>query len=691
MVAQVSDILGMCGLGSYLHIGDAANSLVFELLKNGVDAYGIDKSPELVKKHMHLLGIRYKHGSCLDREVFSDKTFDTIIIGSEILTLGMDTLADNFKALYDLTERFLVVYFPAPAMAMLMQNSLLNRSIWDEAILNSGFRRNVLFNHDEFQKLDNPNVNFCTFFEKVPLPSLEKYSHKFLLEQKSRGFADLMRNNAREFDASLSRYTQIVSSYIHEGDLVIDLASDLGAGLYTLAASSNGNKFIGIETSLEAVDYANANYAALNKDISYKFCYSFTDLSFLPDHSVDFITAFNTLHYVEDISLFVAEIQRVLKPDGRLFGSVAALFGGQNYRNSCYIPRQIHDGFNWQDLLKIFGEEFFVDSGWRQTAGVFENLSTKKREIHKFDPLSVSSNHTEWWIFGIKMRPEKFQHLPYTNPFALGYAADDLPTIVDFGKFYDNPWLYRVIVQQHHRILDGQQLFNYCNTMKDLVRHGSADHGAILCVLSYRLMDRGNITKESVKDLFIVTRTFFSHVDENNPHVYRWMMSIHYIFGKLLLAIGERNLAMKEFLSCAQMDPLKFSALLATKTISARIYSAILSIKQDPQVSKEHLVEAIKVARKVASSDFLKITGNITKPISFGLTEFADLMNMASQCANALLVIDRYQGSPALLWRKINLKFFGLLDWNRHLENENKDLRNDLAKLCALALENVGV
>jgi hypothetical protein len=57
------------------------------------------------------------------------------------------------------------------------------------------------------------------------------------------------------------------------------------------------------------------------------------------------------------------------------------------------------------------------------------------------------------------------------------------------------------------------------------------------------------------------------------------------------------------------------------------------------------------------------------------LQEAAEVLDIASQCSQTLHAIDRQASAPGYIWDKVNLKRFGLVEWNKSLERENDHLR----------------
>jgi len=122
---------------------------------------------------------------------------------------------------------------------------------------------------------------------------------------------------------------------------------------------------------------------------------------------------------------------------------------------------------------------------------------------------------------------------------------------VDFGQYYDNPWLYRIAVQLGERILDPIVLTDVCRKVVHESKSGSPDQGAALTVIAYQLLQSGNIHIQDVATLRKDINEYNKSYDQSNPHAYRWFISLNYVTARLLLAIGNRLDAFNIFLACS--------------------------------------------------------------------------------------------------------------------------------------------
>ena len=80
-------------------------------------------------------------------------------------------------------------------------------------------------------------------------------------------------------------------------------------------------------------------------------------------------------------------------------------------------------------------------------------------------------------------------------------------------------------------------------------------------------------------------------------------------------------------------------------------------------------------ALKAAAFPHDEQMGPADKPLSFYLTELAEVIDMGSQCTNAVAHFHLWQRDPGLFWRQVDVRRFGLASWARDLEQENQRLR----------------
>lgn len=672
MIADAESLLKVCGIGSYLQIGCENSNLIFELLKRSINAYGIDPSSEWIALNQDRAPGRLFAGS-LTNYPFQQISFDTIVIGYELLSYRPEDISGILTVLAQLTKRNLVIYFPPDSSKVIpVSNPMHNRLFWERVAIQSGFRkhpRGMLV--VPYADLEDERTGRFTFFERVPSAANQRFSLQWLLATRDLHM-DMLREAGRRSDAHVSRYIHAASK-IRPGDKVLDAACGMGYGTAVLAACSPGASFIGVDIDQDSIAYADANYAAGNTAMTFQAS-DVTNMTFIEDHSIDAVVSFETIEHVPDYEAFLKEVKRVLKPDGRLIASVPHLWCDETGRDP--NPYHFHV-FDWDKLKTAIGKHFIVEDRWAQIAGGGYKLAQGKRILQNI-PLHFNGTvETEWWLISACNDPTKSSNVAYSNPF---HKNEDTPPLhISFEAYYDNPWLYRVMVQLGERLVDRQVLADFCSKVVLEARTGSADQGAALCVIGYQLLESGNVTTKDLSALINFINAYDQAYDRNNPHAYRWAVSLHYLGGRLLLAIGQRDEALKAFLTCSEMDPTLFCPLLATKTISSHMYAGLIYLGQsNVEEARTQFLAGIREAHRVLQGDWKNIVGTLDNPLSFGLQEAAEILDIASQCAQTLRCLERHESVPGYIWEKTNLKRFGLVEWNKNLERENDSMRRTM-------------
>jgi hypothetical protein len=113
-------------------------------------------------------------------------------------------------------------------------------------------------------------------------------------------------------------------------------------------------------------------------------------------------------------------------------------------------------------------------------------------------------------------------------------------TVVDFAGGYDNPWLYRVMVQMGERLTDDAKLARLAEYLVVNARAGSADQGAALAVLGYRVLE--NRADNVAPVLLGAIETYYGEGGDA-PHVVRWRISLAFLAGRLAELMGDRATA----------------------------------------------------------------------------------------------------------------------------------------------------
>lgn len=671
MIKDAETILTVCGLGSYVHLYCGAGHLSFELLKRGVDLLALDPSLDVIQMNLNFAPERFQLGS-LEKYPFVAEQFDTVIIENQFAKIATEDLVATFKHLYQLTKKNLVVYFSDEILSALKLSLVKqNRAYWERLAFESGFRLHPrTMAAIAYEHLEDETLQGFLYFEKIPPHAKENFSDAALLANLAQ--MDMLTQTGRQSDAAQSRYIWAAKK-IRAHDRVLDLSCGSGFGTYMMAKNSKGKQFIGISADASSLLYANTHFAVLDHRLSY-LQQNLFQMHEIAANSIDLVVGFDTIEYIENFDVFLQEISRILKPDGKIMSAVPNLWQDQAGKK---LAARHHQLFDWQKLAQCFRGNFIIAERWAQTAGGGAVFPEKKRSLWPIPLETATPVETEWWLILAmvnSLEASESSKCNYQNFFQP--ETGQMPEYLRFDRYYDNPWLYRTMVQMGDRIEDKMALIDFSSKVVDQAQPGSADQGAALCVLAYQMLELGRVSSANLNRLVQKINQFNGAYAKENIHAHRWAISLHYVAGRLLLLFGNRSEALAAFMSCAAMDPSSFSPLLATKTISSRMYAGIiLMANHQPELAKEQFILGIRAANKALQGDWLDIIGAYEAPFLFSLQEISEVTEQAHLCAQALHLINQNIDEPGLFWQEINLKHFGLVEWAKALTHENNILR----------------
>ncbi len=167
----------------------------------------------------------------------------------------------------------------------------------------------------------------------------------------------------------LSPPAKLVKEFAKEGQVVADLGS--GSGFYSIPLG----KKVGSKGRVYAVDFDERAISRLKKkaakanlgEVIAAHAGSAADLSFIPDASVDSVIANGLLCCMVDHAGALSEIKRILKPEGRVYLSVARIGRKKDPR---YVGKA-----EWEEILSGFRVI------WRRDGLATRRAKVAKREI----------------------------------------------------------------------------------------------------------------------------------------------------------------------------------------------------------------------------------------------------------------------------------------------------------------------
>jgi len=433
-------------------------------------------------------------------------------------------------------------------------------------------------------------------------------------------------------DALIARYA-MAANHVRAGDHVLVDGEGTDAGAAILTALSRAGS---VARSIEA------------------------DLARTADNSVDLIVAFEPPASTGWVAR-LDDYARALKHDGRL------ILGWQKSPGDNARPS------HWEALIEAVSDRFLPET--RYTQAPVGRDGAGPRALYPI-PLD-QQDAADWMLVVASANPlmGAADRDDYRHP-AFAAGAGPKPALVDFGAAYDNPYLYRSMVQMGERVGDEMKLARLAECVIEDSLPASADRGAAIAVLGYRVLEMR--LPNTVPAILPLIGDYLSQPldDSTSVHVRRWRISLAFLAGRLSELIGDRAAARLWYRATAESEWARFSPLLATKAIAASFYEARICLADgEAETARACFRKGVDTALEAAACAHSEQMGPADQPLSFYLQELAEVIDMGSQCANALANFSMWERDPGLFWRQVDVRRFGLASWARDLERENKQLR----------------
>jgi len=635
-------ILRTCGGGRLLDVGCGMGRLVRRLLRCGVDAMGADVAPRVVEAGNRTAPGRFACASILDLP-FEAGSFETVVCCDLLEHLSETDVPRALRELYRVTRRNLFVTVSTqPDRDRTWQLTVHDRGWWENALFEAGFRKHLLTPAVlPFEALENEPPSVTIVLEKIPASGCQRWPLSSLRPTRDLHM-DMLRETGRRSDAHLARYWLAVQ-YIRPRDVVLDLGCGLGYGTAMLAAGNPAERVLGVDADAAALEYAATIYGPAAPGVEFRTCAA-ESLSDLPSVSFDMVVAFEILERLRDPQAVLSEIDRLLRPAGRIVVSVPNRWVDSTGRDP--NPHHLHV-YDWDTLRAQLERHFGLEAAFAQIAGGGLTLTDRPRRLRPVSCDGPPADEAEWWLAVGMKSPLASPSVRYEERVYREHAATD---VVAFQRDYDNPWVARGLVAIGLRATRPRLLEQWAEEVLATARAGSADAGGALCVLAYRLLEQENPPAERVEALLDRISQYDRQADDT-PHAWRWRVSNAYVAGLLLLTLGRRHEAREAFLKCAALDVLRVTPLLATKTVDA-LYMAGLLAAVDGQMdaARQCWVRALREVRRVLQSDWRNIWGTPEEPLSFGLPEVRQLADLAVRCVRALEDSEGWCGRPGRTW-----------------------------------------
>lgn len=480
-------------------------------------------------------------------------------------------------------------------------------------------------------------------FSAATLPGIAYY-RRSAANRHSR--SALCRTGA-DADRFIARYMQLLP-YVRRGDHVLIDGQHFADAAALLATLSQAR-------ALTCV--GDRQVAALDA-LAMPVATTPADLSTVADRSLDVVVALEPT-VPESWQARLRDYARVLRPDGRLI---------VGWRSDDHDAARSAPA-NWQQLVEEAGANFLPEARIVQQGQGDQHVLGRGELDGRYD--------SDWLILiaSANLFDGAADRARFTHPaFPAGTAGGDLPVVVDFAGSYDNPYLYRSMIQIGERFDNDVKLGEIAEYVIEHARPGSADQGAAIGVLGYRVLEERLV--EHVPILVSVIQSYLDQATGNEPHVLRWRISLMFLAGRLSELAEARADAVDWYHRTSIANWAGFSPLIATKSIGAAFFEGRLHLGDgDVAAAKVCFQRGVATALAAAQASHLDALGDPERPVPFYLTELAEVMDMGSQCANAVANLPMWSRDPGTFWRTVDIRRFGLNNWARDLQRENTQLR----------------
>ena len=641
-------ILKTCGGGWLLDVGCGMGFLVRWLLNEGVDAYGVDVSATAIDGLRAAHGERFQTGSILELP-YEDDAFDTVVCTDVLEHLAEADVAVALAELLRVTRRgaFLSIA-TIPDRDRTWHLTVRDRDWWEQQLFAAGFRKHPRSGViASFEMLEFVGPQFTIALEKPPRAAREQYPLATLAASRMLHM-DMLRASGRRSDAHLARYL-LAASLARPGDLVLDAACGLGYGAAMVRAYSQARRVIGIDADEWAVRYAECNYAD-PQAIEFR-AGDVCDLSGFADHSIDLVIGLEMLEHLVDPDVFLREVERVLKPAGRLIVSVPNQWVDEHGEDP--NPHHLHV-YDWAKLAAQLRQRFQLERAFGQTAGGGLKLADQPRRMTVVDVARGPDTDAEWWLAIAMKDAVGAAATPYVETTFDTYA--DVPGchLTAFAEAYDNPWLVTAMVAMGLRNSNPAQVEQMARAALGSARPGSADAGAALCVMGYRLLEQADMPADEAR-AHVGRIKAYQQDALDGAHVWRWRISCQFVAGRLQQRLGALDAARAAYLACAAMDPVIYSPLLATKTVEALYRAGMIDAGAGRfDAARAVWLQALGECRRVLGADWANVWGTPERPAPFGLPEIMQVVRITSRCAFGLHALERWRASPGAAWEQIH-------------------------------------
>jgi len=212
----------------------------------------------------------------------------------------------------------------------------------------------------------------------------------------------------------------LFAAALASGRRVLDLATGEGYGAAILATQAD--EVVGVDIDDSAIEHARATYRLANVTFSQGDIRHLHDLA---DSSFDLVTCFEALEHIVEHDRLIAEVKRVLTPDGVLIVSTPdrVVYSDELGRVNPFHAREVTQ----DELVALLSTGFPQVRVWGQNVAVGSVIAPLGAERGSGEVLTLTREQ-DGWTPGVKL----------TSTYLLAVASlSDLPDLPDYSTLVD--------------------------------------------------------------------------------------------------------------------------------------------------------------------------------------------------------------------------------------------------------------
>ncbi|TWT32291.1 putative S-adenosylmethionine-dependent methyltransferase/MSMEI_2290 [Posidoniimonas corsicana] len=642
VLGVADEIIACVGVGSVLDVGCGNGHLVRRLNTLGCQAEGVDVSDVAVEVANAASPGLFSVAD-IKHLPFEDNSFDCVVSTDCFEHLEEQDVPAALAELRRVSRGSVYLRIALTEdRDSKWHLTIQNREWWETRCFEAGFRKHPrYFLASPFGALDSQLDNCAILLEKIPNDANRRFPLEQLLEERQL-HTDMSREAGRRSDAHNMRYAEAARA-IRPGDRVLDVACGLGYGSTIMTHNSRCASYLGIDNSAFAINYARASFEDQAGAVRFQQGSLPECLEQFPDASFDFIASFETLEHLQQNTRFLDECRRVLTPAGRLCISVPNDWTEEDGLDP--NPHHFHV-YDWPRLLEQLDQ-----AGFATEKTMAETVSRRKEAgawaDHGYEwqnhPVEQADQHPSEWCVALVMKSpfDNHQAASYENPGFPEAAGADPSHVMGFATQYDNPWLVPCIISRGLRTERAALRESLAEQVLLQPAGKGADRAAAACVQAYALLDREAAWAE-VEAVLAAAEPHLTHRnwEAARPIDVRWAVSLRYASALLCLHGGRRDDAKHHLEECAALPFLRYSPLLATKSVGAAVLRATLAMAdRDPAAIETWLARGLALAEQAICTDWRASLGDPAHQPLPAFREMAEVMELAAQCSAGLSLL----------------------------------------------------